>query len=181
MTVTIDITETVVFTVLRAFIQDLLGSTFPVVQGQDNRVPEPAEGDFIVFVGMTRNRLSTNVETWDVSNPSPTSVANQETIDAVVRIDVHGDDGADNAQKIETMFRSNYAIDFFGRSGYAIAPLYADEPQQMPFINASEQYENRWIVTLHLQADPIISTPQQFADIVTVTPVSVDAAYPPGA
>lgn len=181
MTATVDITEEIIYTALSNFLGSFLASSVELVRGQDNRVPEPRLGDFVVMVSAVRARMATNIETYDPSVIAPEEMALTQSTDLNIRLDVHGPHSEDNAQIITTIFRSNYATSYMSATGYALAPLYAEDPQQMPFINASQQYEDRWIVVLHLQADPTVSTPQDFADILDVTLISVDAEYPPGA
>ena len=94
--------------------------------------------------------------------------------------DVHGLNSADNAQVISTLFRDSYAVDQFAGSGFGdITPLHADDPRQVPFINDQQQWENRWVVEALVQANQVVTLPQQFAGAVTVTLLSVDATYPP--
>jgi len=85
------------------------------------------------------------------------------------QLDVHGPNSADNAQVVTTLFRDQFGIDVFAASGFDVAPLHADDPRQVPFINAESQYENRWIVEAHLQANQVVSLPLQFADAANVT------------
>lgn len=80
-----------------------------------------------------------------------------------VQLDVHGPSSADNTQTITTLFRDQYAIDQFATSGFDVTPLYHSEPRQVPFIDAEQQYEDRWTVDVAMQANPIITVPQQFA------------------
>jgi len=96
----------------------------------------------------------------------------------VIQIDVHGPNGEDNAQIVTTAFRDAYAVDFFAAINPLIAPLYADDPKQIPFINENNQYENRWIVEAHFDAEPSALFPQQYADRVNVTLKEVEAFYP---
>lgn len=101
----------------------------------------------------------------------------------VVQLDVHGDgagtNSADNAQVISTMMRDAYAFEFFRDAGGLAWPLYAEDPRQIPFTNAENQYEDRWIVEVSLQTNPAIVLPQQFADTVVLDTVSVEATFPP--
>jgi len=95
----------------------------------------------------------------------------QQNTNLVIQCSIHGDahSSTDNAQVISTMFRSQYATDWF-ESNYPVAvPLYADDPKQVPFINDQQQFEYRWIVDANLQINPVISVPQEFADAVSVT------------
>ena len=117
-----------------------------------------------------------------------------------VQVDVHGPASADNVQAISTLFRDQYACDLFRRGpaidaentdpvdtetgeaitseGLDIQPLYASDPRQVPFLNAEQNYEYRWSIDLVLQANIIVTIPQQFADQLSATPISVDAYRP---
>lgn len=101
----------------------------------------------------------------------------------VVQLDVHGPGAgttaADNAQVISTMMRDPYGFEFFTAAGDQAVPLFAEDPRQMPFTNAENQYEDRWVVDVSLQTNPAIVLPQQFADTVVLDTVSVEATFPP--
>ena len=60
-----------------------------------------------------------------------------------------------------------------------IVPLWIDEAHQVPFVNAESQWEERWTMDARMQINPIIGTPQQFADRVVTTLIEIDEAYPP--
>lgn len=99
-----------------------------------------------------------------------------------IQLDFHDSDGsADNVQTVFTLFRDQYGCAFFEGYPISIIPLYADEPRQAPFINGENQYEDRWTLDVVLQVNPVVSTPQQFADTVTVVLKEIDATFPPGA
>lgn len=97
----------------------------------------------------------------------------------VIQLDVHGPSSTENVQIISTLFRDSYATDVFEALDPRIAPLYADEPKQIPFINAENQYEDRWVVEAHLQVNQIVTIAQQFMDDLVVDLVDVDATFPP--
>lgn len=97
-----------------------------------------------------------------------------------VQLDVHGPNSADNSRVIEGLFRSEYATTVFDSSGLPlgnIAPLYCDEAKQIPFINAEQQYENRWVLDLQIQLNPVITTVQQFAQQLQAGLIPVDIFY----
>lgn len=98
-----------------------------------------------------------------------------------VQLDVHGPNSADFAQTISTLWRDAFGVDLFANQdpNYGVTPLHADDPKQVPFVNDSQQYEWRWVVEALAQANPVVSVPQQYADVVAVKVVSVDAAFPP--
>ena len=107
-------------------------------------------------------------------------VANlKQPTEVVIQLDVHGPNGGDNMQIISTAFRDGYAVDFFTAANPAISPLYADDGKQIPFINAEQQFENRWILEAYIQADQAITNiPQQFAGTLKVGIINVEATYP---
>lgn len=173
MTIAPNITESDVMDALRAFLLSLALTGNPeVVQGQANRVPEPAAPDFIVFTPTARRRLETNIETWDTAAP-PVELAAGRATEISVQLDIHGPNGSDNAQVIATLWRSDYGCRAIDPAIFQ--PLFATDGHQMPFINGERQYENRWVMTVVLQANPIVSTTAQFADSVDVTIIGTGA------
>jgi hypothetical protein len=108
-----------------------------------------------------------------------------------VQLDVYGPNSFANSQIISTLFRDDFAIESFTSldvpappqwqdipSGGTISvpyngirPLYADDPRQMTQIFGEMQYELRWTVDAYLQANMIVTAPQQFAGTVNVHPL----------
>ena len=224
-------TQSQIQTALRTYILGVIPSTIEVVEGQDNRVPEPVGPDFVVFTPIRKRRLETNVDTWgDVAftgsingivlivsavrfgtitlgatlfgvNVAPgttitgltaasggvgtyqvsisqnvlsetmaTGVENKLTpTEITFQVDVHGPNSADYAQAIYALWREDYGYQLLRSSGFDVASLYAEEPKQVPFLNAEQAWEYRWIVDLVLQANIVIAPPQQYADRVKVT------------
>jgi hypothetical protein len=166
---------------LRGFLIQILPSGVEVVVGQANRVPEPlgdSEADFVVMTPLGLRRLATTVDTWPTAtDPPPTTLAHEQDVEAEVQLDVHGAGSTDNVNLITTLLRSAYACEFFAGSG--VAPLYCDDGLQIPFISGEDQYEDRWVVKAFFEMSVTTATPAQFADEITVTPVSVDVLEPP--
>jgi len=102
-----------------------------------------------------------------------------ECVEVVMQWDVHGPNAWDNTTLISATFRDEVGCDLFAASGFEIAPLYLDDPRQVPFVNAEQQVENRFVITAHMEANQTVTVPQQFADQLVVTPISVDVDYPP--
>lgn len=238
----VTLTQDAIQTALVAFLNAALPGV-PAVEGQDNRVPEPMQGDYIVFWTILRNRLAWNIDqyidgvfTGSIAGTTLTITAvdpgfagrlavglaiygvgladgtiitalqsgtggtgtytvsvsqtvGSETIAAgtagllqktevVLQLDVHGPSSADNAQIISTAMFDDVGYDLFDPATTGVAPLYADAPRQIPFVNGESQYETRYIVDCHLQADIAVIFGQQFADAVGVDVISVDATYP---
>lgn len=111
-----------------------------------------------------------------------TNAVTQKT-EVVYQLDFHSTDSgraADMAQTVSTLFRDDYAVEYFAQNGTSGAvPLYADDPAQRPFFNDQEQVEFRWVVEARMQADQVVTVGQQFAAAVKVGLINVDATYPP--
>lgn len=174
-----EVTEDQVMTALRALLigMALAGvDDADIIQSQVNRVPEPKGADFIVMTPTYRKRIATNVESWSTDPepaPAPTEVRRERDTEVSVQLDVHGPNSADNAQVIATLWRSDYACNAIDPPIFQ--PLYASDGHQAPFINAEKQYENRWVMSLLMQANVAVSTAMDFADSISVTIEEADA------
>lgn len=62
MTITLSPNQSDIQTVFRSFLLSILPSGIEIFQGQDNRVPEPAADDFVVFTVIGHDRLETNFD-----------------------------------------------------------------------------------------------------------------------
>lgn len=92
------------------------------------------------------------------------------------QLDVHGPASTNNVQTIATLFRDEFATHWFEDS--PVMPLHADDPRQAPFLNAEQQYENRWVLEAVMQANQTVFVPQQFAEALHVGLINVDSTYP---
>ena len=174
-------TQTGIFTalvsVLNGFglVSSTPGQAVPVFRGQVNRVPEPAQTDYVMLWPLFRNRLATNTESYDLA--AGTLAETQET-DVTIQADVHGPTAADNASRISTLFRSQIGVAAFQAAGNIACPLYTSDPRQMPFENGEQQTEERWSIDLTMQANVSVTVPQDFAETLTATASPVEALYP---
>jgi hypothetical protein len=96
-----------------------------------------------------------------------------------MQLDVHGPQSADNVALITTLFRDEFGVTQFQSSGFDVTPLYMSEPRQTPFVNDEHQIEQRWVIDAVMQCNPIVTVPQQFADVLALSLIEVDARYPP--
>jgi hypothetical protein len=127
------------------------------------------------------------VGTYTVSIPQtlgPTAMAAgietmEQDTEVIVQVDVHGPNAADNAQLITTTFRDDFGVQLFGGPASSIQPLYTDDPLRVPFVNAENQWETRWVIGMHMEANVQVVVPQQFASAVKVNVISVQATYGP--
>lgn len=200
MSATISLTDSAVLTALRSFLLGILPAGTPVIKGQDNRVPEPAEADYCVMTPIMRVRLATNVDCYaddaayanlttntglDLTDqngsplfvtPRPPGFRNSmQATELTVQLDFHGPNGGDYAQIAATLFRDEYATLAFAASGIDAMPLYASDVRQMPFLNGENQIEARWSFDAVIQINPTVTVSQAFASTlgpVTLNPVT---------
>jgi hypothetical protein len=178
MSVTVSPTQSNIQTALRSFLVSILPANVPVIEGEDNRVAEPSATDFVVMTVIRRERISTNVDSYDQTILDPTTLSILQATKLTIQLDVHGPASSDNSQIISTLFRDDFAVQAFAQSGFDISPLYADDPMQIGFVNAENQWEIRYVVQAFIQANQVVVVQQDFADEVNVGLVSVDATYP---
>ena len=95
----------------------------------------------------------------------------------VVQLDVHGPNSRNNVTVIDTLFRSDYGVEFFNNTGLWIAPLHVDTAGQIPFENAEQEIELRWVMEAHLEVVPIVTTLQQFAQEIHVDTIEAGVNY----
>lgn len=129
-------------------------------------------GDYVLSNTTPLTVPSGKVAAGNESLMSPTEID--------VQLDIHSASlsrAGDMATTVSTLFRDDRATTFFADYP-GIAPLFADDPRQVPFINAENQWESRWIVTACLQINSTIVLPQQFADQLQVTLKPVDVIIP---
>lgn len=177
-----------------AFVGSIAGTVLTVTQvlagtisiGQSLTGTGIASGTTITALGTGTGGLGTY--TVQPSQTVASTTIQAGSIDSLMRtlsaiqLDIYGADSADNAQIISTLWRSASAVSFFANptnAAFEIAPLYTSDGRQMPFITGQQQYQQRWTMDINFQINPVVATPMQFADVLTVDLINVDAAYPP--
>lgn len=165
------LSQSQMYTALRMVLLNIVN--IPVIQSQQNRNAAPT-GNFITMTALGLDARSTNRITYDNQSSVPGEENHHRTLVWRVQIDCYGDEAATMANTIATLFRSEWACEAFGATGYAVVPLFAGEPHQTSFINSESAYEGRWTLDLHMQADVAVTAPRYFFDNATITPVSVD-------
>ena len=176
------LTESQILAAVRGFLLPLMPGGSEVIRTQNNRAPPPKAPNWIAMTPRSRVRLATNIDSWDTTaHPAPTVQSYQQKVELKIQLDVYGGLSADIATAISTLWRDDYACQYFLAISEDLAPLYATDGQQMPLISGEEQYVSRWTMELSLQANLDVSTTQDFATNLAVTVIEVDAAYPPGA
>jgi len=177
---TLDITQAVLMKAMGDYLGTILPDGYEIAQAQQNRVPPPVGAHYLIMTPLRTSRLMTNIEDdppADIIPPEtgPLPYGIEAAYEWVVQLDFYGDESADAAQAVSMALRDASACTAFDASGYAIQPLYADEPRQMPFSDESQQYEERWSLEAHLQFNPVLATGQDYADTLRVDLINVEA------
>lgn len=173
MTTTVSPDQDAIYTTVRAFVLSLISCE--VVQGLGNGVPTPP-GGFISMTATAQTRLSTNISRYNDPVTTVGTRAVRKSTSYAIQLDCFGPQSSDWATMIEQMWRDEYGCEMLAPN---MQPLYCDEPKQMALVDGEQQYEQRWIVSAVLQFNPTVAVSQEFAGEVVVTPVSVDAEFPP--
>lgn len=137
-----------------------------------------AAGTTITTLGTGVGGIGTYAVSMSQSVSSRTIAAGKQTFlqptKVTIQLDVHGPNSADNAQTISTLMRDDYAVQAFQALNADVVPLLAEDPRQMAFNNAEQQYEDRWVIEAQLQANITITAPLQFADSIDLTVIAVE-------
>ncbi len=141
---------------------------------------ENVTADTVVSAIVTPGSVYTVSKTQTVA--SEVMASGQKTMelasDVSVQLEFHSTTGSsgDYAQTVATYFRDESGVDLFERQipDDGVRPLYADGPRQVPFFNEEQQAEYRWQLEAHVQANQVVTVPQQFADIVSLETISID-------
>lgn len=133
-----------------------------IVRAQANNVPMPI-GPCIYLTELFTIDIETSTVFYD-SVADTSSIKAPKKID--IQIDYYGPLASEYCAAVQAVFRTPYAFEAFPSW---IKPLYLDDGRQNPFISAEQNWVSRWTTTAHLQYNPSVIVPQQFADTVTVT------------
>lgn len=166
-----------VYAKLGTFIESVVPVGVPVIQLPVDRASmPPAEPGFVGMRAMLQSRIMTNLDRWNPADVAPIEIAIEQAVRLTVQLDCYGALSGDWAVMLSTVLRDEYGCIALAP---ILAPLYTDDPKFAPLIDGEEQYERRWIVPAVLQYNPVVTTPQEFADTAEVALINVDVEYPP--
>ncbi len=151
---------------LAAFIGPFVNGA-AVVRGQVNRVSPPPNPS-VVLTELLQSDLSVPHTSYQPEQDAAT-IAGPTKID--IQIDFYGLVAGEYCKAVKTAFRSRWGYSAFPDN---IKPLYTSDAMQSPLTSGEQQYETRWTLTATLQYNPVITVPQQYADVLSVN--SVNAA-----
>lgn len=178
----ISLTKSQTLQALRTFLLGIVPDGVEVVQAQDNRVPAPTADDYITMNVMLHTPLGTTRTTFHDGafddTPTPGVRMDLAPAEVKVQLDIHGPQSFDVKTVIASLFRSSYATQAFKAMPFDVAPLYFTDPHQVPYGNDQQQIETTWVMDVHLQCNPVVTTGQDFAASFGIGLTNVDTKYP---
>lgn len=143
-------------------------------QAQVDRIPMP-KGQFNILTPLRFKRMGTTQDiSKDTGDYNTSMMSYTETRQADIQVDIYGENAGDRAVTLETLFASSYGYETIKTLDDRLAPLYSSDAIQAPMINAESQWQERYIVTLSLQAHITVTLRQDYFDHADITLVQVD-------
>lgn len=176
----LDLTDSDVYTALVAFMGTIVPSGTPVVRGQQNRVAMPAVPFVLLTTIGAPSRIGTNAESTEAVVVDDEITGFNALVEAdfeySVQVDFYSPNAEAWAMSAELLWRSKLA---WYSLPEGIKPLYSEGRQQLPLVPGdSNQWEQRWTLTLVLDYQPTWTQTTQAATSASVVPEPIDVFYP---
>lgn len=171
---------------LHGYIQTVTGLDGKVIfQGNQSRMVLPKSGAYCIYTPLLRQRRGTNLYNFDAEG-LPDDKNGEDTLLALVLVDVQCDfyetDAMKNAQAMEIASRSYIGSDYFKQNKFDVRVLTSDAPRNLTGIDASNQYAERWTVTITTEVNScLIEKLPWFEDVTLKAFKNVDVWFPPSA
>lgn len=144
---------------IRLFLLGLFpGATSQIIQSAQNNQPLPENA--IVMQVLFDSNMDESVTTY---NP-PGEAMVQNSVEVRVQLDFYGAMAESRSRIVANLWKNYYGTD----NMEICKPLYVQSRQRHPYINDSNQYEDRFILDLGLQYNPEITHAQDFAEDASV-------------
>ena len=139
-------------TAIHGYISSVTGlAGKKIFRGNQSREVLPKKGAYCIYTPLFRRRVGTNLYNFDAKDCDD-DTNGIDTLTALVLVDVQVDfyatDAAANAQALEIASRSYYGTTYFKTNKIDVRVCTADTPRNLTGIDASDQYEERWSVTI---------------------------------
>lgn len=144
---------------IRLFLLGLFpDATLQIVQSIQNNQPLPENA--IVMQVLFDSNMDESVTTY---NP-PNEAMVQNSVEVRVQLDFYGAMAESRSRIVANLWKNYYGTD----NMEICKPLYVQSRQRHPYINDSNQYEDRFILDLGLQYNPTVTHAQDFAEDASV-------------
>lgn len=155
---------------IRSFLLGLFpDASRQIVQALQNNNPLP-ENAVVMQILFSRN-MDESVTTYAVPTDVEGGAAHvQNSVDTRLQISFYGPKAQERSRVVYTLWKNHYGTE----NMVVCQPLYVNSYDRRPYINDSNQYEDRWILDVALQYNPQVTYAQDFAESagVTITPVA---------
>ena len=88
----------------------------------------------------------------------------QSSMEVLMQIDFYGDKASERSRTLAQLWRNGCAYERLEKC----KPLYVQSRQRSPYINESNLYENRYILELTLQYNPVVGYDQDYVDTAEI-------------
>jgi len=144
---------------IRLFLLGLFpDATMQIIQSTQNNQPLPENA--IVMQVLFDSNMDESVTTY---NP-PNEAMVQNSVEVRVQLDFYGPMAESRSRIVANLWKNYYGTD----NMEICKPLYVQSRQRHPYINDSNQYEDRFILDLGLQYNPTVTHAQDFAEDASV-------------
>lgn len=166
-----------VYKALVAFLTSIVPAGVPVLRALPNRTSMPAAvPGFVVVQALFTDRLRMAVDTYPAGTAEiPTDYTVEQGIEIPFQVDFYGKHSGTWSAMFSTLFQDTYGCNALAPN---CQPLYCNEGRMMPLTDEEKQYEERWCLDAHLQWNPVVTAPQQYADELTLTLIDATVEFP---
>ena len=159
---TMSLTEADYMTALHGYISKVTGlDGTRIFRGNQARMVLPKKGPYCVYTPLYRKRVGWNFYAFDASECDD-DTNGLDTITALVLVDVqvdfYMDDAAYNAQALEIASKSYYGTEYFRAEKVDVRVVSAENPRNLTDIDMSDQYVERWSLTITAEVNSAWTT-----------------------
>lgn len=178
------LTEADFMTALHGYIVAVTGlDGARVFRGNQSRMVLPKSGAYCIYTPILRQRRGTNLYSFDAEG-LPDDKNGTDSLTALVLVDVqvdfYADYAAQNAQMLEIASCSYMGTNYFKAAGVDVRVCTAQNPRNLTGIDASNQYEDRWSVTITAEINSaLVQNLPWFEDVTMKALKNVDVYFPP--
>lgn len=158
---TVDTTEIDIFRALGDYVKAAVGAQHnEIVLTPTGNNPLPYNA--VVMHIIDEVNMDTQTTKYDEENGKAYV---SRSVQARVQLDFYGSMAGQRSRIIDSLWRTNYSVDTIK----TLTPLFVNSRHRDPYINDSQAYENRWILDLALQYNPVVEHDQDFVDEIDLT------------
>lgn len=156
MAAVLNIEQRELYREIRSFLLGLFPDAGPqVIIGMQNNNPLP-DNAVVMQVLFTSNLDETSI----YHDPDEGLAHAQNSVEVRLQLDFYGALAEKRSRIVYNTWKSHYGFNAME----LCKPLYVQSHTRHPYINDSNQYEDRWIMDLALQYNPVVTYPQDYAD-----------------